>query len=584
VLRRVVGERGAQRTARHCRSRTHGLKAITLTEYRTIAALAAELGDTDGDPTAVMRRDGDGWSEQSYSELAGEVRGVARGLVDLGMEPGDRFCILGETRPEWTYADLGAAMAGATVVPIYATNAPEECEWVIGNSGARAVLCENAAQVAKVERVRANLPDLEHVLVIDADDCPSGVTPLRELASGGGDDTEIERRAAAVKPEDPCTIVYTSGTTGPPKGCVLTHRNFGYICQSVRETKVIRPADRVYLYLPLAHVFARIVQTANFEVGATLVYFGGNVAALLAELGEVHPHYLPSVPRIFEKLYAAAQSAPDLDTEQRGEIARSLFGGELRQATSGAAPIAPEILEFFDEAGVPVLEGYGLTETTGVATISTIEEHRFGTVGRALPGIDLRIADDGEIVMRGPNIFQGYYGNDDATRDVLVDGWFHTGDIGEIDDDGYLKITGRKKDLIITAGGKNISPANLENDLKQAPLISQAVVYGDRRPYLVALVTLDPDAAQQFANEHGLPADLATLSRHPKVLAAVQAILDDVNSRYARVEQIKRFEVLDHDFTQEQGHVTPTMKLKRNVVNEEYAEVFDRLYEGSDAS
>lgn len=532
-----------------------------------------------------MRRVGDEWHKQTYADLAGEVRATARGLVDLGIQAGDRFCVLGETRPEWTRADLSAAMIGATVVPIYATNAPEECEWVVSNSGARAVVCENAAQVAKIEQVRGALPDLEHVLAIDPDGCGPDVISLAAIASDtSGDDAEIDRRAAAVQLDDPYTIVYTSGTTGPPKGCVLTHRNFGYVGRSVRVTRVIREGDRVYLYLPLAHVFARIVQTASLEVGATLAYYGGKIPELLAELGQVRPHYLPSVPRIFEKLYAAAQSMPDVDVQQRRELAKSLFGGELRQATSGAAPIAPEILEFFEDAGVPVLEGYGLTETTGVATISTVEDHKHGTVGRALDGVDLRIADDGEIVMRGPNIFHGYYRNDEATADVLIDGWFHTGDIGEIDSDGYLRITGRKKDLIITAGGKNISPANLENDLKQSPLVSQAVVFGDRRPYLVAILTLDPEGAQQFAAERGLPTDLGALAATPELRAALQEVVDDVNSRYARVEQIKRFAVLDHDFTQDQGHLTPTMKLKRNVVNAEYADEFARLYEGDDGS
>ncbi len=532
-----------------------------------------------------MRRVGDEWRNQTYADLATEIRAAARGLIDLGIEPGDRFCILGETRPEWTVGDLAAAMCGATVVPIYATNSPEECEWVLSNSGARAVLCENAAQVEKIDRVRSALPELGHVLTIDADGCGADVVSLQSLASGAnGDDTEIERRAAAVQPGDAYTIVYTSGTTGPPKGCVLTHRNFGYVCASVRTTRVIRPDDRVYLYLPLAHVFARIVQTASLEVGATLAYYGGKIPELLTELGQVRPHYLPSVPRIFEKLYTAAQSMGDVDLEQRREIAKSLFGGELRQATSGAAPIAPEILQFFEEAGVPVLEGYGLTETTGVATVSTVEDHKFGTVGRALDGVDIRIADDGEIVMRGPNIFDGYYRNDEATRDVLEDGWFHTGDLGEIDDEGYLRITGRKKDLIITAGGKNISPANLENDLKQSPLISQAVVFGDRRPYLVAILTLDAEEAEKFATAHGLPTDLAKLAASPELRDALQAVVDDVNSRYARVEQIKRFTVLDHDFTHDDGHLTPTLKLKRNVVNADYADDFARLYEGDEGS
>ncbi len=410
--------------------------------------------------------------------------------------------------------------------------------------------------------------------------------------------------------------MYTSGTTGPPKGCVLTHANLAFLCDLSDEIQIIRPGDVVYLYLPLAHVFARVVQIASIRVGATIAYFGGDTRQLVAELGAVQPTYLPSVPRIFEKLYAMATAmAATPEQQQQLEQAvkvglevraledegkpvptelqeafdaadalafapvRQIFGGRLREATTGAAPIAPEILEFFFAAGVPVMEGYGMTETSAIATVSTPSDHRFGTVGRAAPGIDVRIADDGELLIRGPNIFAGYHNNDAATAEVLIDGWLHTGDLGEIDADGYVKITGRKKEIIITAGGKNLSPANIENDLKQSRWISQAVMHGDRRPYPVALITLDADEIPAFAREHDLPTDVDALAKEPAVRELVQGVLDEVNSRYASVEQIKRFHILDHDLSQEAGELTPTLKLKRSVVNERYAAIFDSLYE-----
>jgi long-chain acyl-CoA synthetase len=387
------------------------------------------------------------------------------------------------------------------------------------------------------------------------------------------------------------------------------------VCSIVLELGTLWPGEVAYLYLPLAHVFAQIVQLAAYQVGAAIAYYGGDTKQIIAELMEVHPDYLPSVPRLFEKLHtlAMAQVPPDqqddLDRavrlglqvralEARGEPVpdelaevyrhadetvfskiRVLFGGNLREALSGGAPIEPKILEFFYAAGVPVMEGYGMTETMGAGTVNSPNAFRFGTVGRPAPGVEVRIAEDGEILMRGPQIFAGYWKNERATREVLDDdGWLHTGDLGALDDDGFLSITGRTKDIIITAGGKNITPANLENDLKHSPFISQAVMYGDRRPYPVALVTLDVEVITPWAQARGLPDDLDALAQHPDIHDLVQQALDSANSRYAQVEQIKRFAILGHDFAHETGELTPTLKVKRNVVFDRYASVFDDLY------
>jgi long-chain acyl-CoA synthetase len=379
----------------------------------------------------------------------------------------------------------------------------------------------------------------------------------------------------------------------------------------------IREDEVTYLYLPLAHSFALLIQLAGFDLGGAIAYFGGDTKAIINELQEVKPTYLPSVPRIFEKIYTLAQGAMQSqpkeeqeraaqaiklgmkvrDLEARGEPipeelkkpfeeadeklfknVRAIFGGNVRHATSGAAPIAREILEFFWACGIPVLEGYGMTETATAATISTVENHRFGTVGRALPGVEVRIAEDGEILVKGPNIFNGYHNRADSGFGVVEDGWLHTGDLGSLDEDGYLSITGRKKDIIITAGGKNLTPANIENDLKQCRWISQAVMYGDQRPYPVVLITLDEEEIPIYAREHGLPEDLPSLAKDPTVHALIEGVVEGINERYAQVEQVKKFAILDHDLSQATGELTPTLKVKRNVVNEKYAEIFDNLY------
>ncbi|HEX3317118.1 MAG TPA: long-chain fatty acid--CoA ligase [Solirubrobacteraceae bacterium] len=586
------------------------------TASKTIADLAAHAARKHADQVAVRRKVDGEWRDTTYAEMGEIVREIGLGLIALGIAPGERVGILSSTRPEWTFCDYAISSTGAVVVPIYPTNSAEECEWVVGNSGAAAVIAEDASQVAKLVAVRDQLPNLRHIVVMDpAGDVADGIAldDLRERGRGG-DEAELEERRNAVTLDDPFTFIYTSGTTGPPKGCVLTHGNYRLVMNMCEGIQVIQPGDVIYLFLPLAHAFALLIQLLANDLGSTVAYFGGDTRNVVAEVGEVKPDYLPSVPRIFEKIYTLATGT--LSDEDRDQLERAValgvkvrdlqargqeipeelrepfakadervfsrvrgtFGGNVRQAVSGAAPIAPEILEFFYAAGVPVLEGYGMTETATVATYSTLENHRFGTVGRALPGNEIRIADDGEVLIKGPNIFSGYYRNDDASFGAVVDGWLHTGDMGTLDEDGYLKITGRKKDIIITAGGKNLTPANIENDLKQSRWISQAVMHGDRRPYPVVLVTLDDEEIAQFARERDLPENVAELSRHPDVRALVQAEVDRANGKYAQVEQVKRFAILDHDLSQATGELTPTLKVKRNIVNEKYADLFDSLY------
>jgi long-chain acyl-CoA synthetase len=585
----------------------------------TVAALPTSAAQRFGDNVAARHRVGDEWHELTYAEVVAAIEEVALGLAALGVAPGDRVGVLADTRLEWTVASYGISAAGGVVVPVYPTNSPSECAWVLGNSGARAVVCEDTAQAAKVEAVRRELPDLGHVVSIEGD---AGDLSLGQLRASGRDRdrAELGERRSKVSPQDAYTIIYTSGTTGPPKGVVLTHGNAMAVCEMVEELEFIEPDETTYLFLPLAHAFALTAQLASFDQGTAIVYYGGDTKQILPEVIETHPSYLPSVPRIFEKLYTAALKMAETGSDEdqarfaravklgvevrrrrdRGEAVpeemqeafdgaeerlysrvRGLFGGNIRRAVTGAAPIASEILEFFYACGVPVLEGWGMTETTGVGTVCTLEHVRFGTVGRPLPGVEIRIAqEDGEILVRGPHVFREYWGNPEATAETLVDGWLHTGDIGAVDGEGYLSITGRKKDIIITAGGKNLTPSNIENDLKRSRFISQAVMHGDRRPYPVALITLDPEEIVPWAQEHGLPDDLGALAEAEPVRKLVQDELDRANAHYAQVEQIKKFAILERDLTVEDGELTPTLKVKRTVVNERYAEMLESLYSG----
>jgi long-chain acyl-CoA synthetase len=581
---------------------------------RTIARAAADAAERHRDRLAVRyQRDGE-WHEKTFAEVSEIVEEIALGLVGLGVEPGDRVGLLANTRPEWTFSSLAISRAGAVVVPIYPTNSPEECEWVLGNSDSRVVICEDAGQAAKVEQVRERLDDLEHVVLIDADASKNelSIESLRDRGRGG-DRSELERRCEAVWPGDPYTIIYTSGTTGPPKGVVLSHGNCASVGVMCQEIGFVTYEDLSYLYLPLAHSFALTVQLASFDVGSGIVYWGGDPLQIIAELMQVNPTYFPSVPRIFEKLYALALSMAESEEQLRGAVevgikvrqlrardedvpaelsaaydraaealygrVRALFGGRMEKCVTGAAPISSEILAFFYACGVPVLEGWGMTETVAVGTVNRLESFKFGTVGIPLPGVEFKIADDGEILIKGPNVFREYWRNPEATRETFTDdGWMRTGDLGSIDEDGFMSITGRKKDIIITAGGKNLTPANLENDLKQSRWISQAVMHGDRRPYAVALITLDLEEITPWAQERGLPLEMAELIEREEIRELIQDVLDRANAKYAQVEQIKKFALLDHDLTQEGGELTPTLKMKRNVVNERYADVFEALY------
>jgi long-chain acyl-CoA synthetase len=591
--------------------------ATQSTGSKTIADMIGRAADRYGDRVAAIHKVDGLWRDVTFAEVGEIVTEIGLGLIDLGIEPGERVCILSTTRVEWTYCDFAISSTGAVVVPIYPTNSPEECEWVAGNSEAAAIVCEDASQVAKIDAVRERLPTLRTIVAIDPSGDVGDAIALDAVRERGRtrDAAELEARAAAVTPDDPFTFIYTSGTTGPPKGCVLTHGNYRSVLSMCESLDVITGEERTYLFLPLAHSFALLIQLLSYDVGGSIAYFGGDAKQIVPELQETKPTYLPSVPRIFEKIYtltlssqppevqakmkAAAQLGVKVrDMRLRGETVppellgpfeqadeqlfanvRAVFGGELERAVSGAAPIAREILEFFYGCGVPVLEGYGMTETATVATYSTVENHRFGSVGRALPGLEARIADDGELLIKGPNVFQGYHRNDDASFGAVIDGWLHTGDLGAIDDDGYIFITGRKKDIIITAGGKNLTPANLENDMKSSRWISQAVMHGDRRPYPVMLLTLDEEEIVPWARDQGVDdLSIPALARDERVRALVQAELDAANEKYARVEQVKRFFVLDHDLSQETGELTPTLKVKRNVVYDLYAERFDELY------
>ena len=588
------------------------------TSSKTIADLLPLAAEAYGPRRAVMFKDESGaWVSRTYAEVGEIVRGLALGLIDLGVAHGDKVSILGNTRPEWTYFDFAALSVGATVVPIYQTNSPEECQYVLENSDASVVVVENDEQLEKVRMVRDRCPKLRHVIRMTGSG--GGAISLDEVVergAGRGED-EWAGRWRSVTADDICTFIYTSGTTGPPKGCVISHGNYRAMLDMVIQTSVIEDDELTYLYLPLAHSFALLIQLGSFELGATLAYWERDPQKIIPNLSEINPTYFPSVPRIFEKIYTAATSNAEQagglkktifdwaigvgkgyrEAERSGSgpgpllraqhaIAdrlvlskiRELFGGALRQATSGAAPINPEILWFFDAAGVLVLEGWGMTETSTAATIATPEQFKIGTIGKPFPGCEVRIAEDGEILVKGPNVFQGYYKNEEATRETLRDGWLYTGDLGEIDADGFIKITGRKKDIIITAGGKNITPANLEAEIKQHPLVSQAVVVGDRRPYLVALVTLDPDEAERWAADHDLPPDPEALESNAEVIAEIEAHVDRINEKFARVEQVKKVRVLGRDWGPGDDELTPTMKVKRAVVADKYDEEIDALY------
>ncbi|MEU1820061.1 AMP-dependent synthetase/ligase [Streptomyces roseifaciens] len=573
----------------------------------TLAVLAQWAAGQYGPQPAQRFRRGGGWAELTYAGLWEAVQETGRGLMALGVRPGDRVAVLSETGPAWTRTHFGALAAGAVVVPVYPTAGDEELTWVLADSGASVAVCGTADLAARVTAVRGGLPELRHVVPADAPP-PHGEVPAAELLA----------RSAAVTPGDLCAVVYTSGTTGPPKGCCLTHGNFTAVDDASADLVGGGPGDVTYLYLPLAHLLAQLIQLSVFVRGGTLCYFGGRIEDVVAELAEVRPTHLPSVPSLFEKVHAtvvslAEASGPDgrarleaavrtgleaaavraRGEEPAGELlaawraadesvfarVRAAFGGRLKLAITGAAPIAPQTLDFLRACGIALYEGYGMTEATGVITLNHPGGVRPGTVGRPVPGVEVRIAEDGEVLARGPGVFAGYRNAPAATAGLLdADGWLHTGDLGALDADGYLTITGRKKDLIITSGGKNLAPAPVEFAVQQSRWVSRAVLIGDRRPYPVALLTLDAEEVGAWAAREGV--DLGGRpARHPAVRELCAEAVEAANATVSRPARIRAFGIVDGDFTVADGTLTPTLKVRRSVITERYAIEINALYD-----
>jgi long-chain acyl-CoA synthetase len=554
----------------------------------------------------------DRWQDVTCRDFLAEVSAVAKGLVASGVATGDRVAIMSRTRYEWTLADFAIWMAGAVCVPIYETSSAEQVEWILTDSGAVAAFVELPAHAATVEQVRGTAGHLAHLWRFDAD-----LEPLVE-AGRAVSDAELERQRTSLGGDSLATLIYTSGTTGRPKGCELTHRNFKASTDSVAQALdgVFVPGQSTLLFLPLAHVFARAIEVGCVRSGVTMGHTA-DVANLLDDLVVFQPTFVLSVPRVFEKIYNGAQAKATADGKGKifdraasvaiaysqgldtggpslavkvqhalfdrlvyGKL-RARLGGRVEYAVSGGAPLGDRLGHFFRGVGVTILEGYGLTETTAGSTINSPAQMSVGSVGQPIPGSGVKIADDGEILLRGPHVFGGYWHNQESTAEAFEpDGWFRSGDIGELDDRGFLRITGRKKEIIVTAAGKNVAPAVLEDRLRAHPLVSQCMVVGDNRPYIGALVTLDRESMPGWLAAHSRPADtaLADLAGDPQVLADVQAAVDDANKAVSKAEAIKRFVVLPVDFTEEGGQLTPTLKLKRTTVLVDFDAAVQSLY------
>ncbi|WP_406512551.1 AMP-dependent synthetase/ligase [Streptomyces sp. NBC_00161] len=600
----------------------------------TLAVFTEWTGERYGGETALrFRRDG-GWTTVTYAELRARVRQTGRALLGLGVAPGERVAVLAETRPAWTYTHFGILAAGAVLVPVYPTAGDQELAWVLADSEAVLVVCDDAAQADRVEALRAKLPALRAAVRMDA---LTGLSELQELPGLPGlpglrgiepaPEAELLERARRVAPGADASIVYTSGTTGLPKGCRLTHGNLGAIQDATLPLTRGGPGDSTYLYLPLAHLLAQLIQFTTLLQGGELCYFGGRIEDVLSELAEARPTHLPSVPRLFEKVHSvvlslaesreggaerfreavrlgvlaaegrlpeSARAAYEEAERNLYSLVRGAFGGRLNWALTGGAPIAPATLDLLRACGIAVYEGYGMTESGGVISLNHPAAVRHGTVGRPIAGCEVRIAADGEVLARGPMVFPGYHANPAATAQALdAQGWLHTGDLGELDADGFLSITGRKKELIITSSGKNITPTEVEFAVQRSRYVSRAVLIGDHRPHPVALITLDAEEIAAWARREGAEAvgaiegiggldglalDLPAAAAHPAVRALVEEAVTAANATVSRPARIRAFHVLPEDFTIEAGTLTPTLKLRRTAVAERYATQIDALY------
>jgi long-chain acyl-CoA synthetase len=593
----------------------------------TVIGMFHERATKDPDRDALkLKRDGE-WHGVTWREYAEAVRRAANGLLSLGIDTGDKVSLISLNRPEWHEADLAIMAVGAVTVPIYVTNSPPQLSYIAGHSESKAIFVENAGQLDKVTKTRADLTDIKKVIIFD----PEGVklddfvmSWDQLLAAGfkyGSENPKAyDEHVSKIKADDLATLVYTSGTTGPPKGAMLTNGNIVWTCGALNKVLTVSPDERKLSYLPLSHIAERMVGHFTHLYGGGETWFAQSIDTLREDLQACKPTIFFGVPRVWEKFYAgitalleglpeeqrimaeqalqlglkrveaqqAGSSLPD-DLEAKYQeadaklfaLARAALGlTEAKALVSGAAPIHQDVLRFFHAIGLPVAEVYGQTEDNGPTSINPPDKIKIGSVGPAIPGVEVKIAEDGEILVKGGNVGPGYYKNDEATKELIdADGYMHSGDIGEFDDEGYLRITDRKKDLIITAAGKNIAPQVIENMLKYSPWISQAVVIGDRRPFLTALITLDQEKVTQFAEQKSIAhANFAELTKHPDIQQLVDNAVAETNEQLARVEQIKKWIVLERDFAQEHDEMTPTMKVRRKAITEKYAETIEGMY------
>ncbi|MCA1783591.1 MAG: long-chain fatty acid--CoA ligase [Intrasporangiaceae bacterium] len=600
------------------------------TRGRTLIDVFMATCDANGGKPALVVKDGDGFTTLTWAEYRRAASIVAMALAGLGVGRGDFVALMLTNRPEHVIADVGTLLAGATPVSVYKTLTAEQVGYIAGNCDARVAIVEDATFLERWLEVADDLA-LEHLIVVDASDVDTDdprVSTWADLLAAGQvalDDGagDLEARWRSVKPDDAVTLIYTSGTTGPPKGVIITHQNLLYMLEVVRGLLDMQPGQRGISYLPLAHVAERMTTHYNgINIGGT-IYFVPEVAQVLETLQEARPQMFMAVPRVWEKMQAALLAKIDAD-DRKGPLARRAIAAstaavearmagrtpslalraqlpiwdklvfskirdglglsELRYAISGAAPISPDLLVFYKALGIEILEVYGMTESTAVITANESGKVRIGTVGTALPGIEVRIADDGEILARGPIMTPGYWRRDEATAETIdTDGWLHTGDLGTMDDDGYVRIVGRKKELIITAGGKNLSPNNIEEAIKQrSPIVAQICAVGDDRPFIGALIVLDVEVLPGWCAANDVPfTSVAQAAEHPAVLAEVQRAIDVGNEHLARVEQVKQWRIVPSEWTAESEELTPSLKLKRNVIHSKYADVIDGLYASS---
>jgi long-chain acyl-CoA synthetase len=553
-----------------------------------------------------------GWRDITAGEFLAQVRALAKGFVAAGIQPGEKIGFMCKVRYEWTLVDFAAAFAGAVLVPIYETSSPAQVHYNLTDSGATAILVETADHFARFDEIASDVPAVTRVWQVDLGD-------LDKLAASGTavEDAEIDRRRKLAKGSDLATLIYTSGSTGRPKGVILTHSNFVETARNAAVVmhQVVRPGASTLLFITTAHVFARFIAILCVHAGVKVGH-QADTRQLLPSLGSFKPTFLLAVPRVFEKVYNSAEQKAEAGG--KGKIFRkaahvavehskaldaghvpfglklqfTLFdklvysklkhamGGNVVYAVSGSAPLGLHLAHFFRSLNLRILEGYGLTETTAPATVNLVDKFKIGTTGPALPGVGIKIADDGEILVKGVNVFAGYWNNPQATAESMDGEWFKTGDIGTLDEDGYLKITGRKKEIIVTAGGKNVAPAALEDPIRSNSLVGQVIVVGDNKPFISALITLDPEMLPVWLNNNGEAADMpiAEAAKHPKVVAEIQRAIDEANATVSRAESVRKFAILDHELTEATGHLTPKMSIKRSVITADFAAVIDEMY------